>query len=403
MRAFSVVSLTIVAIVAPASSRAAVAADDPFADEVVDFDAGVGGVEGYDNPLTVLGMPERFTGEGVFPSVVSPFSPPYGLDEIVSIGTGGWVIVRFDEPVVDHPGNPFGIDLLIFSNTGFIDSSWPNGVVGGVFSADGGVVEVSADGEHWEAVNGVAADGLFPTLGYLDSGPYDNEPGMIESDFTQPVDPVITIDDLLGLSHSEVVNLYAGSGGGAGIDLAGTGLKAISFVRIANPGDLSVEIDAFADVAATRHLATLESFTIARGSPISGELDDLTASDDESVHLRSGFGATFIDLHSSDVVVHANTDITSPASLSLTVESRIGHPTGQMVIRLRRWSTAEFATVGSFTAGEAEVVRAVAGIDAAPFVNAAGDIDVSILHRVFVPMFAFRFDAWIDHVVIEVE
>jgi len=401
MRAFSVVTFSFIAIAAPASSRAA--ADDPFADEVVDFDAGIGGVEGYDNPLTVLGMPERFTGEGVFPSVVSPFSPPYGLDEIVSIGTGGWIIVRFDEPVRDHPGNPFGIDLLIFSNTGFIDSSWPNGVVGGVFSADGGIVEVSTDGEHWETVKGVTADGLFPTLGYLDSGPYDDEPGLIESDFTRPVDPAITIDDLLGLPHDSVVNLYAGSGGGAGIDLAGTGLESISFVRISNPGDLSVEVDALADVAAMARLATLDSFTIARGSLVSGEVGDLRASDDEAIHLRSGFGTTFIDLHSSDLVVHANTDIEMPASLSLTIESRIDHASGQVAVRLRRWSTMEFATVGSFSAGEVDEVRQIAGIDAAPYVSAAGDIDVSILHRVFVPIFAFRFDAWVDHVEIEVE
>ena len=90
------------------------AGDDPFADEVIAYDQGANPAPGYTDPATALCSPQRFTGEGVFPSVVSPFSPPFGIDEIVSVGAGGHLIVRFDAPVTDDPVNPYGIDLLIY-------------------------------------------------------------------------------------------------------------------------------------------------------------------------------------------------------------------------------------------------------------------------------------------------
>ncbi|MHC5008863.1 MAG: hypothetical protein ACYTGF_16060, partial [Planctomycetota bacterium] len=229
------------------------AGDGPFADDVVAYDQGANPAPGYTDPQTALCSPQRFTGEGVFPSVVSPFSPPFGIDEIVSIGAGGQLIVRFDAPVTDDPGNPYGIDLLIFGNTGFIDTNWPNGVVGGVLGDDGGVVEVSADGIAWHLVSGVPADGMLPTSGYLDTGPYDAEPGTVPSNFTRPVDPGVVIGDLVGLDHQDLIDLYAGAGGGTGIDLAAVGLDVVSYVRVTNPGDPAttpaVEIDAFSDVS----------------------------------------------------------------------------------------------------------------------------------------------------------
>lgn len=247
----------------------AVAGDDPFADEVISYDQGANPAEGYTDPTTALGAPERFTGEGVFPSVVSPFSPPFGLDEIVSIGAGGHLTLRFDIPVEDDDLNPFGIDLIVFGNAGFIDSNWPAGVVGGLFSDDRGLIEVSDDGITWYSVN-EEADSLFPTCGYLDSGPYDDVPGVVETDFTAPVDPGLTIADFMGLGYAEVLALYDGSGGGTGIDIHQTGLIQISYVRITSPIEvgLSVEIDGMSDVTPLEPSADLD----ADGDVDSGDL-----------------------------------------------------------------------------------------------------------------------------------
>jgi hypothetical protein len=228
------------------------AGDDPFADAVLDYDPGLNPAPGYTDASTALASPERFTGEGVFPGVVSPFNSPFGADEIVSIGVDGWLVVSFDTPVTDDPANPFGIDLLIFGNSFFLDASYPSGIVGGGPVADGGIIEVSADCETFFVVPGVQADGLFPTLGWLDAGPYDAVPGRAPANFTWPVDPTLIAADFAGLAHDDVVAAYAGSGGGAGIDLASVGLASITCVRITNPGDPrfdpNVEIDAFSDV-----------------------------------------------------------------------------------------------------------------------------------------------------------
>jgi hypothetical protein len=179
---------------------------------------------------------------------VTPFNPAWGADEIVSVGIGGWLTVRFDRPVRDSAHNPFGLDLLVFGNAGLIDVDWPKGIAGDLFGA-GGVVEVSADGVDWRVVPEIQACGMFPTLGYSDlADPYATEPGIAWSDFSRPVDPSF---DPAGKGFAEISRAYDGSGGGTGIDLASVGLGEISFVRISNPdGAESIEIDALSDVRA---------------------------------------------------------------------------------------------------------------------------------------------------------
>lgn len=225
-------------------------AADPWADSVESYTPGDAAGGGFEVSEVALGEPTRFTGElAGFAGAVTPFNPPFESDEIVSVGFGGELILGFDEPVTDDPQNPFGIDLLIFGNTGYIDADFPNGLVGGLFGMDGGLVELSADGLTWIAVDGVGADGPFPTLGYSDlSGPFDVGPGEVLSDFTKPVDPDF---EAFGKVFGELVAGYAGSGGGAGIDIGRVGLSEVSFVRISDLTDdgSSVEIDALSDVA----------------------------------------------------------------------------------------------------------------------------------------------------------
>jgi hypothetical protein len=226
------------------------AGPDPWADRVVSFTPGNDPTPGFADPAAALGEPSRFTGVGSFPGAVTPFNPPFDSDQLVSLGAGGELVVAFDEPVRNDARNPFGIDLLVFGNTGFIDGSFPTGVVAGVFGAEGGSISVSPDGSTWFDVSGVMADGLFPTLGYQDlAGPYDPMAGAVPTDFTRPVDPSF---DPIGASFGEIVQAYAGSGGGAGIDIGPLRLSEISFVRVRHASGLSgsPEIDGFADVSA---------------------------------------------------------------------------------------------------------------------------------------------------------
>ncbi len=244
------------------AGTAAMAGDDPFADLVLEYDEGLNPAPGYTSPVSVLGPPERFTGEGVFPGVVSPFNPPFLPEEILSIGAGGRLVVQFATPVTDDPGNPFGVDLLIFGNAFFIDAAYPTGVAGALFSDGYGVIEVSADGVEWLPVEAASPEGLYPTLGYLDAGPYDGGAGTVETDFTLPVDPSIQAGDFEGQSYQETLDLYGGSGGGAGIDLAAAGIASACCVRLTNPGDPavvpSIEIDALSDVAPASNPADID-------------------------------------------------------------------------------------------------------------------------------------------------
>jgi len=121
-----------------------------------------------------------------------------------------------------------------------------------VYSDDGGTIEVSQDGKQWFAITTQLADGLWPTRGYVDSQPYDAVEGSQPSNFTLPVDPRLTIDDVMNLDNDALVNLYDASGGGTPIDITETGLDEILFVRISvdSNSKLTPEIDGLADVTA---------------------------------------------------------------------------------------------------------------------------------------------------------
>jgi hypothetical protein len=236
----------------------------PWASQVVSYTSGVLPPEhaAYINPATALGEPERFTGEGQFPGAVTPFNPAYLATEIVALGVGGSLTLRFDHPVQNDPNNPFGIDLLVFGNTGYI-SDLGYGVTSGAMFGDStqGRIEVSADGLSWTTVVGAQPDGPFPTLGYRDvTDPFTSPPGTMPTDFTRPVNPAF---DPAGLSLSQIVAGYNGSGGGAGIDLAPLGLSQISFVRVSYLGaDGDLQIDAVSDVSPVPGPGVLGSFSL---------------------------------------------------------------------------------------------------------------------------------------------
>lgn len=245
----SVAALSVACAAVAGTTRSSLAVD-PFADRVVEYVAGAGANPIYQNPTVALGSPERITGETFsFPSLVTPFNPAFGNDEIVDIAPGGFLTVAFNEPVQDDAANPFGIDLLIFGNSFFVDASYPDGRATGIFSGANEVrVQVSQNGSFWVTVPGVQADNLFPTLGYSNvTNPYAEtiDASSTASDFTKPVDPNF---NPFGLTYTQLLAGYAGSGGGAGVDISSTGFAWISYVRI-DAGSDALQIDALSDVS----------------------------------------------------------------------------------------------------------------------------------------------------------
>ena len=252
-----------------------IAVAGPFATSVISYDAGSNAAAGYTDAFTALGSAERFTGEGVFPGGVTPFNPAWGTDELVSIGSGGQLTLGFDTAITNSAANSFGIDFIVYSNAGFLDTSWsdadPNndgtGVVGSdpfIFGAGGAAtIQVSNDGTNWITATTTVLD-LFRTLGYSDySVPTPGSIGAIETDFTQAMDPSLMLGDFANLSFEEIIALYNGSGGGIGIDIASTGLESASFVRFLNESGEAFEIDAVAVVPTPGTLMLLSLGSLA--------------------------------------------------------------------------------------------------------------------------------------------
>jgi hypothetical protein len=228
---------------------------DPWADSVVNYVQGSNVNTSYVDPSTALGAPERFTGEtdfgGTFAAAVTMFSPAFGTDELVSIGEGGSLEVHFAEPILNDPANLFGVDFMIFGNEGFIDAAFPNGVISdpaGLFTPDPMEVQVSENGVSWVSL-GTFIEGLFPTQGYLDVPAQSPTPGSAPTNFQKPINPSLALSSFDGLTYSQALDLYDGSGGGTPIDIGPSGLSEVSFVRILNNTvGVTVEIESFATV-----------------------------------------------------------------------------------------------------------------------------------------------------------
>jgi hypothetical protein len=263
MRFFVGTTIGFIAVIATTGAAS------PFATSVLSYDAGTNPVAGYMDANTALGSAERFTGEGIFPSGVTPFNPAWGTDELVSIGSGGHLSLGFDTTITNNASHAFGVDLIIFTNSGFSDTTWtdanPNndgtGFTGPnpfIFGSGGAAtVQVSDDGINWITATTTTLD-LFPTLGYNDfMEATPTAPGTIESDFTQALDPTLTAADFANMSYTELRDFYNGSGGGVGIDITSTGLASARFVRFLNGSNQAFEIDAVAVVPAPGSLLAL--------------------------------------------------------------------------------------------------------------------------------------------------
>src|SRR6266536_5246842 len=88
-----------------------------YADELISYSPGLGFSPRFIRAEAALGEPSRVN---PFGDATDPFDPPYGTNQIVSIGAGGSIVVRFQNPVLNHPHNLHGLAFIVFGNTGFI-------------------------------------------------------------------------------------------------------------------------------------------------------------------------------------------------------------------------------------------------------------------------------------------
>ncbi|MBN1391651.1 MAG: hypothetical protein JW947_02485 [Sedimentisphaerales bacterium] len=250
-----------------------------FATEVVDYNAG-SGTAGYNNPTTALGRPSIDT---LFWGVARPVLPVFsawGTNQIVTVGTGGSLTLKFNHKVGDDENNHYGLDFIIFGNQMQGIGGWWNYGDPCAFTfnseqvaSEFGKVWVSQDGNNWYCFDdGPYADSFAPTLGrvYDTTNPYDGYEGWENlwwgevTNPTLPLDPNLKPNDFAGNTVAYVCQAYGESAGGTAFDLRWlspedydalevdlqTGCKWIQYVKIEPGGTEKPEIDAISDVAA---------------------------------------------------------------------------------------------------------------------------------------------------------
>lgn len=230
-----------------------------FAIEVVSYIEG-SGVGIHNDPNSALGRPSLETGGKTYPEMwpVVPVYQPWLASQLVSIGNGGQLTVKFSHPVANDENNPYGIDFIIFGNAFQIThggQDWTNGnpeetIVGGSVFAEQGIVAVSQDGDDWYYFSsGPYADDFAATASYE----WDevNDVWGWELDPTRPIDPNLSASDMYGKTVAEVIEAYKGSAGGTGFDIGVLELDWIQYVRIQDDpiSDVTTEIDAITDVS----------------------------------------------------------------------------------------------------------------------------------------------------------
>jgi hypothetical protein len=257
-----------------------------FAKEWLSYSAGLG-AGNYKIPGAALGRPRVDTDYlGALRPVV-PVYPQWLPNDVVTVGVGGHLTLKFNHKVADDENNPYGFDFIIFGNSMMAlngGNNWQYGnpqaaiLLNGQVNSEFGRVYVSQyNNEDWyEFEQGPYADTFAPTLSRV----YDpNEPNQSyagwnnlwwgqETDPTLPLDPNVKGVDFAGRSLAELCLAYGKSAGGTGFDLKflsaedynaletdpQTGRKWIQYIRIectaTNPSQGPLpEIDAVSDVS----------------------------------------------------------------------------------------------------------------------------------------------------------
>ncbi|MFM1769216.1 MAG: hypothetical protein RJA22_1745 [Verrucomicrobiota bacterium] len=248
---------TLAAVAGPRQAASPIADPAPvaeFAAAVVAYEPGVGAASRFFHPEAALGAPST---HNPFGEETDPFNPPYGTNQIVSLGAGGRLILQFAAPILNHPHNPHGLDFTIFGNAGFIitnDFNLDTFEWVGVPATDGSLfgvnfgetrVSVSLNGRDYFLLN--------PALAPVVDGPLPSD-GIGEP--RRAIPPGTAPEQMAGATLADLREQYAGSAGGAGYDIgwavdAGgrpVHLPAIRYVRVEVLSGRS-EVDAVAAAA----------------------------------------------------------------------------------------------------------------------------------------------------------
>lgn len=207
------------------------------AGRVIDYDLGGGYHPSYTDVSTALGETSRTTGYGwganppLFLS--NPYQNPWGPQDWVSIGQGGFITLELENYAIALDDAP-EINALVFQQ-----------VLNGQLMYDRqAVVSVSENGSDWYALtSGTAISFDTPATGYVFPGsiPMDSSGGYgaiddadlgqyLESDYGLPMPGELNFGSLADFEASRA-DAYGLSGGGNWLDISETGLAQVGYIR----------------------------------------------------------------------------------------------------------------------------------------------------------------------------
>lgn len=215
-----------------AASPAPVRADViGYAGQVVSYDQGTDQFQfgASDNADAALGAQPTDTGSfGGTTFYVTPFNNPWSANDFVSVGLGGQITLKLSQyamPLADGP------EIGVFTFQQLLQSS-SGGTLSGpttVYSSNQALVDVSEDGQNWVALNSgdfIAMD--IPANAFQDAN------ATTPSDYHKPFPG--TFSDLSDLAtFDDVLSAYDGSAGGTWLDISGTGLTKVGYLRFSVP------------------------------------------------------------------------------------------------------------------------------------------------------------------------
>ena len=119
---------------------------------------------------------------------MTPFNAPFGGDEILTLGQGESITVKFPVQVFDRPASEFfPPDFLVFGNSFYL-FDFNTGPRHRRRVRRAGPDRVSQDGVTFFPITNAFADTAFPTNGFRNPTAFDLPPANpILSDFGRPV------------------------------------------------------------------------------------------------------------------------------------------------------------------------------------------------------------------------
>jgi hypothetical protein len=206
-----------------------------YADQVSAYVPGTANAS-FQNAQAALGP---IIGDTTFGGL-NPFNPPFASSHIVIVGEGGSLTLRLASPFTVTGGQ--SPTLGVFVNNGLVDvSADGSGLVGSpptTFSAlPRAIVSVSATplGPFVPLNGGSAITFESPTNAYLDTAitNYFQPLGTQLADQSKPFTGHLS--DFAGETYAQVRTTLNGSAGGTWLDLSGTALPAVQYVRFDVP------------------------------------------------------------------------------------------------------------------------------------------------------------------------